>query len=68
MSAVVSSSSEGAAAVQATAGYLASEPHYLSVAGRILAALGGTADVADVSVYRVYTNVQPLDAMRPPPS
>jgi 4-amino-4-deoxy-L-arabinose transferase-like glycosyltransferase len=31
-----------------------------------LAALGGHADVSDVSVYHVYTNVQPLEAMRPP--
>ncbi|HEY1297417.1 MAG TPA: glycosyltransferase family 39 protein [Chloroflexota bacterium] len=31
-----------------------------------LAAMGGRADVSDVSVYRVYTNVQPLEAMRPP--
>jgi len=31
-----------------------------------LAAVGGRADVSDVSVYRVYTNVQPLEAMRPP--
>jgi 4-amino-4-deoxy-L-arabinose transferase-like glycosyltransferase len=30
-----------------------------------LAALGGRAQVADVSVYRVYTDVQPLAAMRP---
>jgi hypothetical protein len=30
-----------------------------------LARLGGTAAVADVSVYRVYTDVQPLDAIRP---
>jgi hypothetical protein len=31
-----------------------------------LARLGGQAHVADVSVYRVYTDVQPLEAMRPP--
>jgi hypothetical protein len=31
-----------------------------------LAANHGTADVATVSVYHVYTNVQPLSAMRPP--
>jgi hypothetical protein len=31
-----------------------------------LAALGGRADVSDVSVYHVYTNVEPLEAMRPP--
>jgi 4-amino-4-deoxy-L-arabinose transferase-like glycosyltransferase len=30
-----------------------------------LARLGGHANVADVSVYRVYTDVQPLDAIRP---
>jgi hypothetical protein len=30
-----------------------------------LAALGGQAHVADVAVYRVYTDVQPLAAMRP---
>src|SRR5260370_15653306 len=40
MPAGISSSSDGAAAVEAAPGYLASEPHYLSVAGRILAALG----------------------------
>lgn len=33
---------------------------------RQLAALGGYADVEQVSVYRVYTDVQPLEAMRPP--
>jgi hypothetical protein len=32
---------------------------------RELAALGGTAVVADVSVYRVYTRVRPLEPMRP---
>ncbi|MGI9147714.1 MAG: glycosyltransferase family 39 protein [Chloroflexota bacterium] len=31
-----------------------------------LARIGGQAEVADVSVYRVYTNVQPLGALRPP--
>ena len=31
-----------------------------------LAAVGGRAQVADVSVYRVYFDVQPLQAMRPP--
>jgi hypothetical protein len=31
-----------------------------------LAALGGHADVSDVSVYHVYTNVEPLEPMRPP--
>jgi hypothetical protein len=30
-----------------------------------LAAVGGQAQVADVSVYRVYTDVQPLAALRP---
>jgi hypothetical protein len=44
----VSSSSGGAPAVEAASGYLASEAHYLSVAGRILAALHG-----DVSVVLV---------------
>jgi hypothetical protein len=32
-----------------------------------LASLGGQAHVADVGVYRVYTDVEPLAAMRPPP-
>jgi hypothetical protein len=31
-----------------------------------LATVGGQAQVADVSVYRVYTDVRPLEAMRPP--
>jgi hypothetical protein len=31
-----------------------------------LGELGGTAHEVDVDVYRVYTNVQPLDAMRSP--
>ncbi len=31
-----------------------------------LASVGGHADATDVSVYRVYTNVEPLEAMRPP--
>ncbi len=31
-----------------------------------LRAVGGGSDVADVAVYRVYTNVEPLGAMRPP--
>jgi hypothetical protein len=44
----VSSSSVGAPAVEAASGYLASEAHYLSVAGRILAALH-----RDVSVVMV---------------
>ena len=48
MPAAVSSSSGGAPAVEAASGYLASEGHYLSVAGRILAALRG-----DVSVVLV---------------
>ncbi len=30
-----------------------------------LARLDGTATVADVSVYRIYTDVRPLDALRP---
>ncbi len=30
-----------------------------------LAAVGGTADVAEVSVYHVYTNVRPLEPLRP---
>ena len=48
MPAAVSRSSGGAPAVEAASGYLASEGHYLSVAGRILAALRG-----DVSVVLV---------------
>jgi hypothetical protein len=32
-----------------------------------LAANGGHAAEADVSVYHVYTDVQPLEAMRPRP-
>ena len=44
----VSSSSGRAPAIEAASGYLASEAHYLSVAGRILAALHG-----DVSVVLV---------------
>jgi hypothetical protein len=32
-----------------------------------LASVGGRASVADVSVYRVYTDVQPLTALRPRP-
>jgi hypothetical protein len=31
-----------------------------------LARLGGTANASDVGIYRVYTNVRPLDAMRNP--
>jgi Dolichyl-phosphate-mannose-protein mannosyltransferase len=31
-----------------------------------LAVVGGRAEVANVSVYRVYVDVQPLEAMRPP--
>jgi hypothetical protein len=31
-----------------------------------LTAVGGQAQIADVSVYRVYTDVQPLEALRPP--
>ncbi|MCA1644490.1 MAG: glycosyltransferase family 39 protein [Chloroflexi bacterium] len=34
--------------------------------GDELAAVGGQANVVDVSVYRVYTDVQPLAALRPP--
>ena len=41
MPAVTSRSSNDAAATESASGYLASEPHYLSVAGRILAALNG---------------------------
>ena len=33
---------------------------------RDLASVGGTADVDEVSVYRVYTQVRPLDQMRTP--
>jgi hypothetical protein len=44
-----SSSSDGAAAVEATPGYLATEPHYLSVAGRILAALGDKGNLVFVT-------------------
>jgi hypothetical protein len=44
-----SSSSDGAAALEVASGYLASEPHYLSVAGRILAALGDKANVVFVT-------------------
>ena len=42
-------STDGAAAVEATSGYLASEPHYLSVAGRILAALGDKGNLVIVT-------------------
>jgi 4-amino-4-deoxy-L-arabinose transferase-like glycosyltransferase len=31
-----------------------------------LAAVGGAADLAEVAEYRIYTNVQPLDALRRP--
>jgi hypothetical protein len=31
-----------------------------------LGAVGGQAQSADVGAYRVYTNVEPLAAMRPP--
>jgi len=44
-----SNSSDGAAAVEPASGYLASELHYLSVAGRILAALGGKNKLALVT-------------------
>lgn len=40
-----SSPYHGAAAAEAAAGYFASEPHYLSVAGRVLAALGGKGGI-----------------------
>jgi hypothetical protein len=49
MPAGISSSSDGAAALEAASGYLASEPHYLSVAGRSLAALGGKASLVLVT-------------------
>jgi hypothetical protein len=39
MPAGISRSSDAATAIETASGYLASEPHYLSVAGRILAAL-----------------------------
>jgi hypothetical protein len=41
----ISSSSDGPAVVEATSGYLASEAHYLSVAGRILSALRSDGSV-----------------------
>ncbi len=49
MPAAASNSSDRAAAVEAASGYLASEPHYLSVAGRILAALGGKGSLVLVT-------------------
>ena len=49
MPAAGSNSSDGAAAVEPASGYLASELHYLSVAGRILAALGGKDKLALVT-------------------
>ena len=49
MPAAGSNSSDGAAAVEPASGYLASELHYLSVAGRILAALGGKNKLALVT-------------------
>ncbi|MBV8507419.1 MAG: hypothetical protein JOZ11_16640, partial [Alphaproteobacteria bacterium] len=49
MPAAVSNSYDAAAAAEAASGYLASEPHYLSVAGRIFAALGGKASLVLVT-------------------
>lgn len=49
MPAGISSSSDGAAGLDAASGYLASEPHYLSVAGRILAALGDKGNLVLVT-------------------
>src|SRR5580704_1633034 len=49
MRAAASNSSDGAAAVDAASGYLASEQHYLSVAGRILAALGSKGSLVLVT-------------------
>ncbi len=49
MPAGISSSSDGAAAVEAASGYLASEPHYLSVAGRILGALSDKGNLVLVT-------------------
>ena len=49
MPAAASNSSDGAAAVDAASGYLASEQHYLSVAGRILAALGSKGSLVLVA-------------------
>ena len=49
MPAGISSSPDGAAAVEAASGYLASEPHYLSVARRILAALGDKGNLVLVT-------------------
>ena len=49
MPAAASNSSGGAAAVEAASSYLASEQHYLSVAGRILAALGGKGSLVLVT-------------------
>ena len=49
MPAAGSNSSDGAAAVEPASSYIASELHYLSVAGRILAALGGKDKLALVT-------------------
>jgi hypothetical protein len=49
MAAAASNPSDGAAAVDAASGYLASEHHYLSVAGRILAALGSKGSLVLVT-------------------
>jgi hypothetical protein len=49
MPAASSNSSDRAAVVEAASGYLASEPHYLFVASRILAALGGKASLVLVT-------------------
>jgi hypothetical protein len=49
MPAAKSRSSEEAAAVESAAGYLASEPHYLSVASRILTALSGEGRLVPVA-------------------
>ncbi len=49
MPAAASNASDGAASVEAASSYLASEPHYLSIAGRILAALGGKTSLVLVT-------------------
>ena len=53
--------------------WITADPAFVFPAGALgdrefqqdLAALGGSADAADVSVYRVYTHVRPLDPLRP---
>ena len=45
----ISRSSDGAASVEAASSYLASEPHYLSAARRILAALGDKGNLVLVT-------------------